>query len=218
MPGWRGRQGLRKPCLQQSIPQLQERSWGFLPAPRGAQMAGDQPLELCCWQEGAWDGGRAFVHQHVHGENVPPAASAAVLLPARVAPPLHGHQFTLTHLRRQRHGHLLQERLWEQGEALGKREAKEPEDLRWVTACLQTQRLELGEPQWCWSLQDQWWGEPGWRAGQVQEASVRIWWAKGEQAESCDGDEPYSGAVEKCSGSRTTFSPELPSLSLFFSL
>lgn len=41
---------------------------------------------------------------------------------------------------------------------------------------------------------------------------------KGEQAESCDGDEPYSGAVEKCSGSRTTFSPELPSLSLFFSL
>lgn len=130
MPGWRGRQGLRKPGLQQSIPQLQERSWGFLPAPRGAQMAGDQPLELCCWQEGAWDGGRAFVHQHAHGENVPPATSAAVLLPARVTPPLHGHQFTLTHLRRQRHGHLLQERLWEQGEALGKREPKEPEELR----------------------------------------------------------------------------------------
>lgn len=38
------------------------------------------------------------------------------------------------------------------------------------------------------------------------------------KAESCDGDEPYSGAMEKCSGSRTTFSPELPSLSLFFSL
>lgn len=65
-------------------------------------------------------------------------------------------------------------------------------------------------------LQDQWQGEPGWRAGQVQEGGVRIWWAKGDQAESCNGDEPYSETMEKCGISRDTFSPEVPSLSLFF--
>lgn len=126
MPGWRGSQDSGKPGLQQSILQLQEGSWGFLPAPQGAQMAGDQPLELCCWREGVWGGGRASVHQHIHGENEPPAA----LLPARAAPPLHRHQFTLTHLGRQRQGQLLQERLWEQGKALGERKPKEPEELR----------------------------------------------------------------------------------------
>lgn len=121
MPAWRGRQNSGKPCLKQSIPQVQEISWGFLPAPQGAQMAGHQPLELCCWQEGVWDGGRASEHQHFPAENLPPAASAACKGCS---------SFTLTHLGRERHRQLLQERLWEQGKALGKRKPKEPEELR----------------------------------------------------------------------------------------
>lgn len=154
-------------------------------------MAGDQPLELCCWQEGAWDGGRASVHQHIPGGNIPSCLCClqGLLLLC-----------TLSHLGKKRHRQLLQERFWEQGKALGKRKPKEPGELRtsdgsqavcrlraWRASVLFIARSVAGGARL-----ESWPGERG---------GVWIWWAKGEQAESILLTvEPWKSAVP----------PELP--------
>lgn len=170
-------------------------------------MIGPPPAACCCWREGSWGGGRASVHQHIHGEKMPTACLYChCCCLQRLFLHSTGNQFPLTHFRRQRlpsagtsaalaqllslscsvRGPCVQGEGFEQ-------KPKEPEELR-IPERSQKAFLEtpsggwrFGETQCCLSLQDQQLQGEGSQAGELAVckrcASVqimRVWWGKGE--------------------------------------
>lgn len=125
MPGGRGRQSSGKPCVQHSIPQCRKEAGDFYLLPKVHKLLGISP----------WSSATGRRQSGMEAELLCISTSMVKMcpqLPLLQFCCLRGLLFLNTDITSHTHTprELLQERLWEQGKALGRRKPKEPEELR----------------------------------------------------------------------------------------